>query len=172
VTRNCITELARTTDGAFGGADEVERALGAVATPDDERFGFIPFVFFDRVRERMRVSRVVRIQSHRELALERVLRESPGVVTRLRESIAYTASTYDPLLRDGAFLLFTDDVYWRRPAYGFANLAFGLGYAGYGLLAAPFDHGARVEAGLTGMLWSLPELVLMNVRKGSYDWAD
>lgn len=172
VTRNCITELARATDGAFGSAAEAERVLGAVASPNDERFGFIPFMFFDRVRERMRVSRVVGIQSRREAALARVLRESPGAVTRLRESTAYTSSIYQPLLRDSAFLLFTDDVFWRRPAYGAVNLLFGLGYTTYGLAAAPFDRGQRFGAGLAGMLWSVPELAFMNVRKGSFDWVD
>ena len=105
-------------------------------------------------------------------ALERLSRESPGALIRLRESTAYTATSYEPQLRDSAFLLFTDDVFWRRPAYGVVNLLFGLGYTGYGLAAAPFDRGARVHAGLTGMLWSLPELALMNVRKGSYDLID
>jgi hypothetical protein len=172
VTRNCITELARTADGAFVTPDEVTRALGAAASPEDERFGFIPFVFFERVRERMRVSRVVDIPSHRGEELERVLRESPGVATRLRESTAYTSSIYQPLMRDSAFLLFTDDVFWRRPAYGAVNLVFALGYSAFGLAAAPFDRGARVEAGLEGMMWSLPELAFMNVRKGSFDWVD
>jgi len=172
VTRNCITELARTTDGAFATREEVTRALGAPASPDDEHLGFIPFVFFEHARERMRVSRVVGIPSHREEELERMLRESPGVATRARESTAYTSSIYQPLLRDSAFLLFTDDVFWRRPAYGAVNLLFGLGYSTYGLAAAPFDGGARVKAGLEGMLWSLPELGFMNVRKGSFDWVD
>jgi hypothetical protein len=172
VTRNCITELARATDGAFATPEELADALGASATPSDERFGFVPFVFFQRVRERMRVTRVVGIPSHREAELDRLLRESPGVSTRLRESTAYTSSIYRPLLRDSAFLLFTDDVFWRRPAYGAVNLAFGMGFTALGLAAAPFDRGARAKAGLEGMLWSFPELVFMNVRKGSFDWVD
>jgi hypothetical protein len=172
VRRNCITELARTTDGAFGSPEEVASALGASASAQGEPFGFVPLVFFDRVRERLRVERVDSLPSRRETELARVLLESPGVVTRLRESSVYTSSIYRPRLRDSAFLLFTDDVFWRRPAYGAVNLVYALGYTGYGLVAAPFDRGARAEAGLAGMMWSVPELAFVNVRKGSFDWAD
>jgi len=172
VRRNCITELARTTDGAFGSPEEAASALGASASPDGEPFGFVPFVFFDRVRGRLRVERVDSLPSRRESELARVLAESPGLATRLRESTVYTSSIYRPILRDSAFLLFTDDVFWRRPAYGVVNLVYALGYASYGLVAAPFDRGARAEAGLAGAMWSLPELAFVNVRKGSFDWAD
>ena len=172
VRRNCITELGRTTDAAFASPEEVAETLGARASPDDEPFGFVPFVFFERVRERMRVAQVVDVPNHRQDELERLLRESPGALTRLRESGAYTSSIYEPRLRDSAFLFFTDDVFWRRPAYGAANLAFALGYSVYGLGAAPFDRGRRLSAGLAGVMWSVPELAFQNVRKGSFDWAD
>ena len=172
VRRNCITELGRTTDGAFASPEQVAEALGAPATPDDVHFGFVPFVFFERVRERMRVAQMVDLPNHRHEELARLLRESPGALTHLRESSAYTSSIYEPRARDSAFLLFTDDVFWRRPAYGAANLVFALGYSLYGVGAAPFDGGKRVSAGLAGMMWSVPELAFQNVRKGSFDWVD
>ncbi|HXZ86635.1 MAG TPA: hypothetical protein VEI82_14220 [Myxococcota bacterium] len=172
VRRNCITELARAADGAFGSAEEVERALGAPVPDGGEPFGFIPYVFFARVRERLRVAELDELPSRRTRALAQLLAQSPGLLTRLRESIAYTSSVYEPRPRDSAFLLFTDDVFWRRPAYGLVNLAFGLGYAGVGLASAPFDRGTHLAAGLQGVLWSLPELAFVNVRKGSYDWSD
>ena len=68
--------------------------------------------------------------------------------------------------------LFTDDVFLRRPLYGAVNLVYGLGFSVYGLGAAPFDGGARLHAGATGVMWSLPELGFVNVRKGSFDWSD
>jgi len=172
VRRNCITELARATGGAFGSDAEVAAALGAPVPRGDEPFGFVPFVFFERVRERLRVAAVDELPGRRAVELERVLAESPGLAARLRESFAYGSTVYEPKLRDSAFLLFTDDVFWRRPAYGAVNLAFGLGYAGVGLVTAPFDRGARALAGLEGALWSLPELGFVNVRKGTYDWQD
>jgi len=172
VRRNCITELARTANGAFGSDAEVERALGARVPGGDEPFGFVPLAFFARVRDRLRVDSIDELPARRAVELERVLAESPGPVTRLRESTSYGSTVYTPRLRDGAFLLFTDDVFWPRPAYGLANLGFALGYSGFGLAAAPFDRGARLRAGLSGALWSMPELWFVNVRKGTYDWAD
>jgi hypothetical protein len=172
VSRNCITELARATDTAFPTDAEEVRALGAVAAADDRPFGFVPFVFFDRVRERMRVTQVGYFASHRERALARLLEQSPRLATRARESISYASSIYTPHPRDSAFLLFTDDVFWRRPLYGGVNLFFALGYTGFGVAALPFDGGERAKAGLEGMLWSLPELGFVNVRKGSFDADD
>jgi hypothetical protein len=172
VTRNCITELVRAANGAFGSEDAARAALGAPLPTGAEPFGFVPWVFFDRVRERLRVARVDALPSRRLRELETVARESPGVVTRLRESTAYTSTLYEPKLRDGAFLFFTDDVFWPRPAYGLANFAFAFGYTAAGVAAAPFDRGVHARAGLEGMLWSLPELAFVNVRKGSYDWTN
>jgi hypothetical protein len=159
-SRNCITELVRTAEGAFGGRVSA-----------DEAFGFIPFVFFDRVRERLPVARVEDVPSHRERELARLEREEPGVWTRLRESTSLGSEIYTPRRQDGAFLLFTDDVFWRRPLYGVVNLAWAAGYTAYGVVAAPFDFGARAKAGLSGMFWSVPELAFENVRKGSFEWV-
>ncbi|MEX2205703.1 MAG: hypothetical protein WEF50_05690 [Myxococcota bacterium] len=170
VRRNCITELVRVTDQAFGSPDETRQALGGRIAPG-ETFGFVPFVFFDDVRGRLRVSRVEHVPSFRERELERIAREEPGVWPRARESTTLFSTAYQPLLRDGAFLLFTDDVFWRRPLYGAANLFWASGYTLYGVGAAPFDRGARLRAGLLGAFWSLPELAFQNVRKGSYEWV-
>jgi hypothetical protein len=166
---NCITELARTTDGAFGTPEEAAIALGALSSPDDETLGFIPVVFFDRVERKLRVTQAAVYPNRRARELTQLLARDPSALTRARESIAYTSSSYTPLLRDSAFFLFTDDVFWRRPAYGGANMLFGLGYTGYGLLALPFDGGKRAKAGLEGMVWSMPELFFLNVRKGTFD---
>lgn len=160
IRRNCITELARGADDALGGR-----------VPADEIFGFIPFVFFDRVRERAPVVRVEDVPSHRARELARLEREEPGVWLRLRESTTLGSAIYTPRRRDGAFLLFTDDVFWRRPLYGVVNLAYATGYTAYGVAAAPFDLGARAKAGLSGMFWSVPELAFQNVRKGSFEWV-
>ena len=172
VLRNCITELARATGGAFGSDADVTRALGAPVPSGTEPFGFIPFVFFERVRDRLRVSTVEDLPARREVEVARVLASSPGLTAAIRESFAYGSTVYEPKPRDSAFLLFTDDVFWRRPAYGAGNLVFALGYTGLGIFTSPFDRGLRVGAGLEGMLWSLPELGFVNIRKGTYDWRD
>ena len=87
-------------------------------------------------------------------------------------AVRITARVYSPRRSDGAFLLFTDDVFWRRPLYGLANLAWAAGDGVYGLAAVPFDRGERVSAGVSGVLWSLPELAFANVRKGSFEWVE
>ena len=161
VRRNCITELARKADEALAGR-----------VPADERLGFIPFVFFARVRERLPLAGESEVPSHRARELARVERESPGAFTRFRESTTLGSTIYSPRRSDGAFLLFTDDVFWRRPLYGLANLAWAAGYGVYGLAAVPFDRGERVSAGVSGVLWSLPELAFENVRKGSFEWVE
>lgn len=171
IDRNCITELSRVTTAAFESRDAADAALGG-RMPAGDRLAFIPFVFFDRVRTSLRVTRVEQVASQRGIELARLGREEPGVVMRARESIAPLSHIYTPRHRDGAFLLFTDDVFWRRPFYGAANLGYGLGYAAVGLFTAPFDRGARAKAGLVGAFWSLPELALQNVRKGTFAFVE
>jgi hypothetical protein len=56
----------------------------------DEPFGWVPFVFFGRVRDRLRVERVDELPGRRAQELERVLRESPGALTAARESTVPT----------------------------------------------------------------------------------
>lgn len=159
-SRNCITELVRNAEDALDGRVSA-----------DETFGFVPYVSFDRVRERLPVARVEDVPSHRARELARLEREAPGVWTRLRESTTLGSAIYTPRRSDGAFLLFTDDVFWRRPLYGVVNLAYAAGYTAYGVAAAPFDFGSRAKAGLSGMFWSVPELAFENVRKGSFEWV-
>ena len=71
VERNCITELVRITDQAFESAASTSDALGGRIAPG-EPFGFVPFVFFDDVRTRLRVSRVEHVPSFRERELARL----------------------------------------------------------------------------------------------------
>lgn len=171
VRRNCITELSDVTAAAFPSQAEADAALGG-RVPAGETLGFIPFVFFDRVSERLRVTRVERIPGERERELAALTAAAPGVWARARESIAPLSHVYTPRQRDGAFLLFTDDVFWRRPLYGAANLIYGLGYAATGVLTLPFDRGARARAGLSGAFWSVPELAFQNVRKGTFEFVE
>ena len=46
------------------------------------------------------------------------------------------------------------------------QIDYGIGMFG---VQSPFDRGAAPETGLRGVLWSLPELVFVNVRTGSVD---
>jgi hypothetical protein len=168
VRRNCITELVRLVNDAFAGPGDAARALGGRLEPG-ARLGFVPFVFFEQVTATLRVTRVETVASHRERELARVRAEDPGLARRLREAATPTSSIYVPRRRDGAFLLFTDDVLWPRPVLGALNLGYALGGGAIGLATAPFDRAARLRAAGSGALFSLPELVFLNFRKGSFE---
>jgi hypothetical protein len=64
-----------------------------------------------------------------------------------------------------------DCLYLRRPLYGIANLAVGIGGTLAGIAWLPVDHGATLRAGLNGALFSVPELAFINIRKGSFAFA-
>ena len=95
-----------------------------------------------------------------------------GVALRMREATTLGSSIYTPRRRDGAFLLFTDDLVWPRPLLGALNLGSAVGRGAVGLAAAPFDRGARARAAFSGVLFSVPELVFLNFRKGSFEYVE
>lgn len=160
VRNNCATALVETLRASLGGST---RALGAEFEPG-ARLGFVPAALFADLRSRARLSRVERIAPYRE-ARSRQL----GLERDWREALTVTSRVYERRASDTSFLLFTDDVFWRRPLYGAVNLAYGLAATVLGIPAAPFDRGARLASGAGGVVFSLPELVGLNIRKGSFD---
>jgi hypothetical protein len=169
-TENCVTALARTLDDAFGGPEPLEQTLGGRVDPDGA-LAFWPLVYFGRVGERLAVERVERLPGRRERELSALRTREGGLRLYARESNTLSSRLYQRRDADGSFLLFTDDVFWPRPLYGALNLAWSAGDAALGLLTAPFDRGRRLERAGKGMLFSVPELVFVNIRKGSFDAA-
>jgi hypothetical protein len=167
--RNCVTELVRLLNASFE-PDQVTEALGAFPEPG-AGLSFIPFVFYDEATEQLRVRGTEDVPSHRERELARIAANDPGLGWRLREATTLTSTIYEPRLRDGRFLFFSDDVFWRRPLFGLANLGYALVSGVPGLLAAPFDGGDRLEAAGSGVWYSLPELFFWNIRKGSFEYV-
>jgi hypothetical protein len=167
--RNCVTELVRLLNTSFEG-DQVAEALGAFLEPG-AGLSFIPFVFYDEATEQLRIRGTEDVPSHRQRELTRIAANGPGVGWRLREATTLTSTIYEPRLRDGRFLFFTDDVFWRRPLLGLANLGYALASSLPGLLAAPFDGADRLEAAGSGVWYSLPELFFWNIRKGSFEYV-
>ncbi len=161
VTRNCVTELFAAVDAALGSAAEAERRLGGHV---DGTLRFIPFVAAASVADTWTVDAVEERPSYRRMRLATM----PGVLDRLRESNTVTSTIYRRNPDDSVFLFFTDDGIAMRPLLGLANLAVGLGagIAGLGLL--PADGGALLRAGVWGAIWSVPELVFVNIRKGTF----
>jgi hypothetical protein len=136
-----------------------------------EGAGFVPFVLHGQVLARLRIASAERIPSFRERALAELREREPGLLLGLREGNVVTSRVYRWRDRDTRFLLFTPEVFWRRPLYGFANLLFALPDATLGLATAPLDRGRRLRRGAYGMLYSLPELAFFNIRKGTFDAA-
>lgn len=169
VTRNCVTELVRAVNSAFTDSAAIRAGLGAVLEPGSSQ-GFIPFRFHELVRQYYRLSSQELLPSQRKRWLmNAAAQQGEASLAYLPESVTLMSSVYHSRNGDSAFLLFTDDVFWPRPAFGAVNLAYGVGAAGIGLLLSPFDHGAMSLEGLRGALFSLPELLWWNIRKGSFD---
>jgi hypothetical protein len=89
----------------------------------------------------------------------------------LRETSTLTSTIYRPNDTDSFFLFFTDGAVLGRPFYGLANLAAGLGQTVWGVARSPVDRGHTLRAGALGMVYSLPELLLINVRKGTFEYG-
>jgi hypothetical protein len=178
VARNCVSELFR----------EVDRALAQAARSDDparlreesiERLGgyveiagslvFIPRVSSLIVDGTYAVSGQQRVPSYRGRRLAEMRQEENPVWVFLRESNVVTSTLYRAQPGDSIFLLFTDDVPPARPLFGAVNLVTGLAAGAAGLVTWPVDGGELLWAGLRGALFSLPELIFQNIRKGTFD---
>jgi hypothetical protein len=166
VRRNCVTETFRTIDDALGA--EAAAALGGrIAADGGGRF--IPSLATRAVRRTWRVAASDTTPSYRQARVAALAATANPLAVRLRESNVLTSTIYRPSRDDSTFLFFTDDVPALRPLLGAANLGVGVGASLVGLVQAPLDRGHALRAGLRGVLWSLPELVFVNVRKGSFD---
>ena len=105
-------------------------------------------------------------------ALARMYRQDNKARVYLRESNTLSSTLYRRNPADSAFLFFTDDVVPPiRPLLGAVNIVAALGVSAAGLFALPVDGGDLLRAGLRGVLFSLPELVFFNIRKGSLMFA-
>jgi hypothetical protein len=180
LTRNCVTELFRTMENALvDGANDADLRVLAEASRQAlggwvdwrRELNFIPFVSQRSVRGAYRIASIAELASYRSTALRRMYRRENDLRVDLRESNVLTARSYERNDDDSLFLFFTDNVLLRRPFYGVVNLAVGVGGSVAGVVLLPFDGGKTARAGLNGALFSLPELAMLNVRKGSFAFA-
>jgi len=176
--RNCVSEIFRTIETALietgVEAKNLHRAsrdrLGGYIEPV-AGLNFIPFVSAWRVRANYSVTTNIELPSFRHYQVERMAaRESPLLVA-LRESNVWTSTLYRPNEEDGFFVFFTDRTVLLRPVLGAINLAASAAESGIGLGLAPIDQGRSLSSGLSGMLFSIPELFFVNLRKGSNDYV-
>ncbi len=166
--RNCVTEMLRTVDAVLG--PDAAEALGGRVDADGG-WRFIPKVATRAIRRSWQVVASDTIPSYRQATVAALARTGNPAVVRLRESNTLTSTVYRRSRDDSTFLFFTDDVVLLRPLLGAANLAVGAGASLIGVALVPFDRGESLAAGLRGMLWSVPELAFVNVRKGSFDYV-
>jgi hypothetical protein len=180
--RNCVTELFRTIDAALARAIAADTTTPAgralVRAEATRRLGghvevagsvnFIPFVAAGAVAASLRVTETAELPSYRREQLEHLYARENRLRVWLREANTLTATAYRPSADDSVFVFFTDDALLPRPLLGAVNLAAGLGASLIGLARLPADGGDTLRAGAAGVLFSLPELLFVNIRKGSY----
>ena len=174
----CVSELFRTIDAAVaspsGASDtsaESTRRLGGHNAPGGA-LGFIPFVSDIAVRHAYTIEATDETPAYRRVRIrELAAHEGPLAVT-LRESNTVSSTIYRRSPDDSLFLFFTDGAVAPRPLLGAANLAVGVGASLVGLALLAADHGETLSAGLRGVLYSVPELAFINIRKGSFDQVD
>jgi len=159
LAHNCVTELFRTVDPSL-------------APPADGGLTFVPLLSQSAVRRAYQVEATGEIPSYRSERLAELDRLESPLVVALRESNTLTSTVYRRSRDDSYFLFFTDGAPAARPVLGTANLAVGIGAGVAGLALLPVDGGETVVAGLKGAVFSLPELVFVNIRKGSFDHVD
>lgn len=186
VRRNCVTEIFTVINHTMERLASARDRKSAPATTDPHErlkeesvqrlggfvdasrgFTFIPFVSAGEVVANYGVvGRHARLSYRTERLSEMMGHESPLVVF-LRESNTITSTVYRKNPADSPFLFFTNDVLPLRPLFGAFNLLTGLGGSLLGIATMPFEGPDRLLSGVRGMLFSLPELVFVNLRKGS-----
>jgi hypothetical protein len=188
-TKNCVSEIFRTIHGAFeahlGSKDAVaaagekfgESRVARVEAESVARLGgylgaegihFIPFVSARTVDQTYAVVSSEEWPSYRKAALMRAYEDDAPALVYLRESNVISSTLYRRNPDDSFFIFFTDDAVLPRPLFGAVNSVAGLGQSLVGLFLAPFDGGRVLSSGAKGVLFSLPELLFFNIRKGSY----
>ncbi len=187
VRRNCVTEIFASISSAFGylarangqivkdplamSSEESVTRLGGYMEPS-RGLTFIPFVSAAEVDGCYNVvERHEQLSYRAERLVEMKKHESPLLVF-LRESNTFTSTIYRPTPDDSLFLFFTDDTILFRPLFGAFNLAVGLGESLLGLVTMPVEGPKRLLSGVRGTLFSLPELVFINLRKGSMEYVE
>jgi hypothetical protein len=167
-TRNCATELTRAIVSAFPDAEQAALALGGDLDPDDV-LHFVPAGLAHAARRSWSVTETRELPSWRRQLVAGFEERENSLWVKLRESNTFTSRAYQGSFRDAPFVFFTEGHILIRPFQGVVNLGYGLAHASLGALTLPVDRGCRLRAGLEGALYSVPELVGVNIRKGRYD---
>ncbi len=161
ITRNCVTHLVDVLNDC--------RAETGLMFPHAVP---VPFIYFHSWHASMDVSKTVFYPSYRSRQLRKLYEREYPLLVYLRECNTLSSRLYKPHPSDTAFILFTDDVLFVRPVYGLMNGLYGAINMAFGVATAPFDGGAKFFQGFWGVIYSVPELFLSNIRKGSFVWTE
>ncbi len=164
--KNCVTELFQTVYSAFTNDEQAAHELGGYLRPG-EYFSFVPFRSFDLMQQYFPISSVDILPSLRKRWIESV-RHRQGLLALLQESNTLTSTIYNTWEEDTPFLFFTDDAFLMRPFYGVVNLAYAAISSAGGVCTFPVDGGTLLKRSFRGMVFSLPELTFVNIRKGTF----
>src|SRR5262249_19905870 len=178
VTRNCVSEIFRELDVALARAahteneaeireESIRRLGGHLAMAGS--LNFVPRISALVVENTYPVADRLHFASYRERRLAEMRRDENAAWVFLRESNVVSSTLYRMQPRDSIFLFFTDDLVAPRPLFGAVNLLTSLAASAVGLTMLPVDGGETFWAGLRGAIFSLPELVFHNIRKGSFE---
>lgn len=182
---NCVTEVfqvinqtlaAQEGNGAAAGGEKALRAesqkrLGGYLDPS-YGLDFIPFRSAAAVDKSYAVVETRDFPSYRRARVAEMKEREAAWKVFLRESNTITSTVYRPGPDDSAFLFFTDDNVPLRPLFGVFNLLVGLGQGVAGVVTMPVTGPDRFLSGARGVLFSLPELVFINLRKGSTAYVE
>jgi len=180
ITRNCVTELFDSMNRAIlsqtrsknetisGLKNESTHRLGGYV--DTSLVNFIPVTSQYAVRNNYSIIKQMRLPSFRLMKLSEFEANENDLLVYLRENNTLSSTLYKHNIDDSFFIFFTDNELLLRPVFGVFNTLAGLGQSILGLFTWPFDSGNMLSSGSSGVLMSVPELLFINMRKGSFKY--
>ena len=180
ITRNCVTELfasinkavlQQTKNSGIANSSlqhESQQRLGGYI--DATLANSIPVISHHAVRKHYKIVKQTSLPSYRLMKLNESYARENDVLVYLRENNTLSSRVYKTNPDDSFFVFFTDNELLFRPLYGVVNTLAGLGQGMLGLFTWPYDEGAMLVSGGNGVLMSLPELLFINMRKGSFKY--
>ena len=169
VSNNCVTKIFAMIEQEWNPAIAGDHP-GEVDDPDG-LLDFIPVVAYQKVLDTHADAEASEIPSFRRFQLEQMYATENDLGVYLRESNTLTSTIYRRNDTEPFFLFFTEEAPPLRPVYGALNFAAGIGEMALGIFRAPWDRGRMFTSGIKGAVFSLPELVFVNLRKGILEYA-
>ncbi|EOQ89269.1 hypothetical protein LEP1GSC202_1886 [Leptospira yanagawae serovar Saopaulo str. Sao Paulo = ATCC 700523] len=165
VFQNCTNELFQYMNLMFPNGNIEGQQFWEPLGSHWVRFNFVPSIAALKLANSRYTEKIKIFPSYRNLKRNalKTWREK-----NIKESFVFTSEIYKPNPLDHSFLFFTEETIWNRPILGFANVIWGIGYTGMGIVKSPMDRGKSFVAGTETIFYSVPELFFFNIRKGHF----